>query len=155
VLRPFSHQVGPTGDEALFDRLGRALATCTVGASAAQGPSAFVLGVPAGGTMMDWCYATRGVLPFTIDVDSSPPISIAERGDQQLEALLRFVDAFEVAPEACLADLSCDQDVGFADLVTMLSTWGPCPGCLEDLDGNGAVGFSDLSMLLAEWGPCP
>ena len=46
-------------------------------------------------------------------------------------------------------------DVGFGDLVQVLSAWGPCPGCPQDLDNNGVVGFSDVVMLLAAWGLCP
>jgi len=55
----------------------------------------------------------------------------------------------------CAADLDGSGDVGFADLVQMLSVWGPCAGCPEDIDGDGFVGFADLVTLLSVWGPCP
>ena len=46
------------------------------------------------------------------------------------------------------------QDVGFADLLRLLSAWGVCSGCPEDLDDDDDVGFSDLLIVLANWGPC-
>jgi len=51
-------------------------------------------------------------------------------------------------------DLDGDGDVDFADLLQLLSAWGPCtsiPECFEDLDGSGEVGFGDLLILLANW----
>ena len=55
----------------------------------------------------------------------------------------------------CPADLDVSGDVGFGDLLSMLSNWGPCPGWPQDLDGDDVVGFSDLLILLSAWGPCP
>jgi len=48
-------------------------------------------------------------------------------------------------------DLDCDGDVDGADLGTLLSQWGPCPGCAADLDGDGVVDGGDLGVLLAAW----
>lgn len=54
-------------------------------------------------------------------------------------------------------DLDGDGSVGFADLVALLGSWGPCPpppnDCPADLDQNGVVGFSDLLTLLGNWTP--
>ncbi len=55
----------------------------------------------------------------------------------------------------CPADIDGSSDVGFGDLLAVLSNWG--------MDGPGAdiaepqdiVDFSDLVGLLAAWGPCP
>ena len=55
----------------------------------------------------------------------------------------------------CLADLDGSGYVGIADMLAMLSAWGPCPDCPEDLDGDGTVGVADLLALLSVWGPCP
>jgi hypothetical protein len=55
---------------------------------------------------------------------------------------------------ACPADLDGSGDVGFADLLALLSAWGPCAGCDEDLDGDDQVGFADLLIVLSSWGPC-
>ena len=45
-------------------------------------------------------------------------------------------------------DFNGDGLVNFNDLLIMLSGWGPCSGCPEDLDGNNDVGFSDILILL-------
>ena len=65
--------------------------------------------------------------------------------------------AYEFQGASCPADLDDSGTIGFADLIALLSAWGPCPhhaGCPEDLDDDGTVGFSDLLILLAAWGPC-
>ncbi|NNF41605.1 MAG: VCBS repeat-containing protein [Phycisphaerales bacterium] len=59
------------------------------------------------------------------------------------------------AGEPCPADLDGSGDVGFGDLLAVLSSWGPCEACPEDLDGDGSVGFGDLLAVLSAWGACP
>jgi hypothetical protein len=54
---------------------------------------------------------------------------------------------------SCTADLDGDGNVGTADLLQLLATWGQA-GVPADFDGGG-VGTSDLLMLLSSWGPCP
>jgi hypothetical protein len=54
----------------------------------------------------------------------------------------------------CDADLNGDGQVGTADLLELLSQWGPCEDCSGDLDDDGVVGTADLLSLLADWGPC-
>ena len=52
-------------------------------------------------------------------------------------------------------DLNGDGVVGVADLLILLSSWGPCKDCGDcsaDIDGNCVVGVSDLLILLANWG---
>ncbi|MBX3375340.1 MAG: hypothetical protein KF817_16055 [Phycisphaeraceae bacterium] len=64
-----------------------------------------------------------------------------------------IVDACETP--ACPADLDGSGHVEFADLLSLLSVFGPCEApCPADFDGNGAVDFMDLLLLLAAWGPC-
>jgi len=49
-------------------------------------------------------------------------------------------------------DLTNDCAVNYADLMLLLSEWGPCGGtCKSDIDGDGDVGVSDLMLLLAAW----
>ena len=51
------------------------------------------------------------------------------------------------------ADLNHDGTVNVADLLILLSAWGPCiTACPADLDGDGAVNVADLLILLANWG---
>ena len=46
-----------------------------------------------------------------------------------------------------------DGDVDFEDLITLLSSFGPCgTPCPTDLDGDGAVTFQDVLRLLSVWG---
>ena len=54
----------------------------------------------------------------------------------------------------CNEDVDGDGNVGFLDLITVLTDWGNCPGCPADLDGSGSVGNSDLIRVLAAWGGC-
>lgn len=51
------------------------------------------------------------------------------------------------------ADLDADGEVTFADLLTLLSSWGECL-CPADFDRSGAVDFIDLLEVLGGWGPC-
>lgn len=55
----------------------------------------------------------------------------------------------------CAADLTGSGDIGFDDILAVLSAWGPCPGCAEDLNGDDEIGFDDLLVVLSSWGPCP
>ena len=58
-------------------------------------------------------------------------------------------------PVPCPADLDGSTEVGFPDLLRVLSAWGPCGGpCPEDLDGSTSVDFGDVLAVLSAWGPC-
>ena len=48
-------------------------------------------------------------------------------------------------------DLDGDGDVGTADLLLLLASWGACAACTADLDGDNVVGTADLLILLAAW----
>ena len=56
---------------------------------------------------------------------------------------------------ACPEDLDGSGAVDFADILAILSAWGPCKECPEDISGNGSVDFADILAVLAAWGPCP
>ena len=63
--------------------------------------------------------------------------------------------AYEFQGRSCPADLDGSGDVGFSDLLGIITAWGPCGvSCSEDLDGDDIVGFSDLLLVLSAWGPC-
>ena len=53
-------------------------------------------------------------------------------------------------------DLDCNGIIDGADLGSLLSNWGPCPGgtagCPGDLNNNGIVDGADLGTMLSNWG---
>jgi len=55
---------------------------------------------------------------------------------------------------SCPLDLNGDGEVGFAEIIAILSAWGPCDECPEDVDRNGSAAFGDILQILANWGPC-
>jgi hypothetical protein len=59
----------------------------------------------------------------------------------------------------CPADINGDHTVGVADLLTVISAWGPCPAppapCPADLNHDGTVGVADLLTVISSWGACP
>ncbi len=50
-----------------------------------------------------------------------------------------------------VGDVNGDGVVDTADLLAVLAAWGPCTGCPEDVDTDGEVGFTDLILLLTNW----
>ena len=49
-------------------------------------------------------------------------------------------------------DLDGDGLVGAADLLMLLSQFGPCAAeCYADIDGDGMVGVTDLLIVLGNW----
>ncbi|MHC5115299.1 MAG: hypothetical protein ACYTGP_12825 [Planctomycetota bacterium] len=62
----------------------------------------------------------------------------------------------ELGAPDCPEDLSGNGQVDFADILVIISAWGPCPpDCPEDLSGNGQVDFADILVVISAWGPCP
>ena len=55
----------------------------------------------------------------------------------------------------CTGDLDGDGQIGFGDLLDLISAWGPCRGCPQDFDNNGEVEFNDLLFIVSNWGDCP
>ena len=56
----------------------------------------------------------------------------------------------------CLPDVVPNQQVDFADLITITSNWGACPEvCAADLNADGSIGLYELIQVLSAWGPCP
>ncbi|MBT8485669.1 MAG: hypothetical protein HKO59_13275 [Phycisphaerales bacterium] len=55
--------------------------------------------------------------------------------------------------DPCLADIDCNGQVDFVDLLGVLAAWGES-GVPQDLDGSGTVDFVDLLTVLSGWGPC-
>jgi hypothetical protein len=64
--------------------------------------------------------------------------------------------AFEFAGDAGgaslhFADFDRDGEIGFGDLLVMLSAWGDDTDCRLDLYMSGDFTFADLVVLLANW----
>jgi len=68
-----------------------------------------------------------------------------------------YVDmgAFEFQFSSC--DVDGDGVVGINDFLTLLGSWGPCPGpcppsCATDFDDDCQTGIADFLLLLGNWG---
>jgi hypothetical protein len=83
-------------------------------------------------------------------------------GDDWLDMVVtNFYDPYEyintvsvflsLCPNTCPADFDGDGEVGTADLLYLLATWGTPDG---DVDGDGDTDTADLLALLAAWGDC-
>ena len=72
-------------------------------------------------------------------------------GDYRVEVELCLEDP---CGDFCPGDITNDRDVGFADILAVLSAWGSCDCCPADTDGNDAVDFGDVLFILGVWGPC-
>ena len=101
----------------------------------------------------------------TVSVSSEGALTI------QVETVFGFgtLNGLQIVPGGtappCPADFTGplgepDGEVGFPDLLQVLSVWGPCADCEEDLSGptgdpDGEIGFPDLLIILSAWGACP
>ncbi len=80
-----------------------------------------------------------------------PNNSITEAGIDNFQ-----VDVLDCGEVPCPADITGDGDINVSDLVTVISTWGPCDGaCAADINGDGQVDVSDLIQVISGWGACP
>lgn len=107
-----------------------------------------------------------GELVFTFDSDglssdvyeSAPLLISASDEDIPGQSSYLLVLSFEIVVEpggsTCVADLNGDTFVGVADLLQLLSAWGPCAKCDADITGDDVVGVADLLELLGAWGAC-
>ena len=87
--------------------------------------------------------------PATVD-DVAVSGSLAYAGNG-----LQVIDPVGCNGPECDADVAPNGSVDFADLTTVLGSWGPCDTpCASDIDGDGTVGLIDLITVLASWGPC-
>ncbi len=91
--------------------------------------------------------ASIGTRCFTSDVAVSGAVAYVADGSSGLQV----IDVSSCNP--CPADLDDSGDVGFGDILAVLSAWRN-KGGPEDLDGSGVVDIGDLLIVLAAWGPC-
>lgn len=54
----------------------------------------------------------------------------------------------------CIADVTGNGQVDFADLLDVISAWGECEDCREDINHDGVVDLQDVLIVLTNWGPC-
>ncbi|MCP3904263.1 MAG: VCBS repeat-containing protein [Planctomycetes bacterium] len=87
------------------------------------------------------------------DLDGDGDLDLAVPGKLSDDLALLF-NRCTIEPP-CPGDFNNSGDVGFADVLVVLSEWGPCFfECFADLNGNGIVGFDDILVLIGMWGPC-
>ncbi len=117
-----------------------------------SGQLAFLTGPNSGLHVVDVSDPASPVLLDSIEM--THPIRLAVSGTTAYVANGTEVRSIDLAPcDTCPTDLDGNGDVGFADLLIVLSLWGSTGGP-ADLDGSGFVGFADLLILLSAWGPC-
>jgi hypothetical protein len=54
----------------------------------------------------------------------------------------------------CTGDADGSGSVNVTDLLTVISSWGPCMSCGADVNSDGTVDVSDLLMVIDAWGSC-
>lgn len=74
-------------------------------------------------------------------------------GDCCADVCVFCPDLSHCQPKCAPTDFNCDGVVDVSDLLSLLSSWGPCTGCPADINGDGTVDVSDLLQLLGSWGP--
>lgn len=86
----------------------------------------------------------------TVDLDNDFDFDLAVVGQEGDEVSLLYNMCHR-----CGTDLDRSGGVGFADLLSILASWGMCAmPCPTDLDGSGDVSFPDLVAVIANWGLC-
>jgi hypothetical protein len=51
-----------------------------------------------------------------------------------------------------IGDVNCDGLVSVEDVLTIISSWGPCEGvCAEDIVPDQNINVSDLLLVIANW----
>jgi len=87
-----------------------------------------------------------------IEYDITTGLSLGVFADEGIAGPHFGIQFFDVE---ITGDLTDDGVVGVADLLELLSQWGPCPAkgeCPADFDDDDQVGVSDLLTLLGNWG---
>jgi hypothetical protein len=115
---------------------------------------------PSGPQVMGGWYSHSFIVSEFVEPTSQVQVRFIA-SDYDPQALVEAaVDKFrlniiECEVSTCTGDLNGDGSVDGADLLILLSHWGPCAGCASDLSGSGFVNGQDLLILLSNWGECP
>jgi hypothetical protein len=63
--------------------------------------------------------------------------------------------AVQIDEVVCVGDVNGDGEVGIADLLSAIDSWGPCSDCPADINGDDVVNVTDLLAIVNGWGSCP
>jgi len=99
------------------------------------------------------CANNRSTLTIPVQQGEDFIIRVGGRVDQTGEGVVEIT--CEETQDPCDGDFNGDEVVDGADLLAMLSDWGPCAGCDTDLNNDDVVDGADLLTLLSNWGQCP
>lgn len=77
----------------------------------------------------------------------------ASRETMNLIATPTLVVVYEAGGSDCEGDVDGSGDVGFGDILAVLTAWGTADPD-ADIDDSGEVGFGDLLIVLTNYGPC-
>jgi hypothetical protein len=108
-------------------------------------------------------YSTLDTTIATVSVDGL--VTSVHVGTTTVTATVNGISAsaaVNVLAMPCPADVTDDGSVSVADLLAVITAWGPClpgpAGCPADIapsPPNGAVGVDDLLAVIGNWGSCP
>jgi len=86
---------------------------------------------------------------------ANPTAAVSAVACEATSLTVSVVHALPSSLAGCPGDLDRGGNIGFGDLLALLTTWGPCgPCCPADVDGDDDVGFGDLTNMLMAWGDC-
>ena len=96
---------------------------------------------------------------FTASFVATGPTTTLSFYNGQTTNRFSGLDNVVVTP-ACAADITFDGSVNVADLLSVITSWGPCaaPPCPADIapvGGDGQVNVADLLAVITNWGTCP
>ena len=133
------------------------------GGNAAEGTTLYIDGIPVpleADTFLCCNFATPTVTSTTFRINRATDSNRFFQGTMDEIVLYdRALTQDEVcahyaALDLCTADINGDEQVDVDDLLTLLSSWGPCDDCASDTNDDGVVDVTDLLFLLGAWGPC-
>lgn len=112
---------------------------------AADDPNTVIVSPAAGrpGFMPGYRYRISPNASLVCDIAAQPPV--------------RWVRSYVIAVDgaACPSDIDGDGEVGMAEILEVILSWGDCKaGCPGDLNADGMVGHADVLAILRDWGPC-
>ncbi len=90
--------------------------------------------------------------------DVAGPVDLRVGSDGALYYLARNGGRVYRVQAACVGDVNGNSAVNVADLLAVISGWGPCPNpnnCPADINNDDTVNVADLLAVISHWGACP